>query len=248
MKRLFVLFLAVVLCICLFGCSNAEQSGPTTSSDVVSITETIDKEGPIKEESSSDSDSSTSASDNSSPSNSIPNETDKNSSTSSLNENNNKPETPTTTSKDEKPSSKPETTDKKEDKNNNSTTTPPQTESSKPFEYEKFCHSVGVYESKNIEKKEGSEDYYAYLSVYSTKNDSEQIASFKKEFEEIFGFEPTDTINCIELGTFMVSGLDKATKVYQLTVHDDTYPLITDEFYVVKKKICADGSAWVDKV
>lgn len=245
MKRLFVLFLAVVLCICLFGCSNAEQSGPTTSSDVVSITEKIDKEEPMKEESSSDSDSSTSASDNSSPSNSIPNETDKNSSTSSLNENNNKTETPTTTSKVEKPSSKPETTDKKEDKNNNSTTTPPQTEPSKPLEYEEFSSSIGVYEFKNIGKKEGSEDYYAYLSVYSTKNDDEQISSFKKEFKETFGFEPTDTINIKELGTYMVSGFDKPTKVYQLTVYDDTYPLITDEFYVVKKKICADGSAWV---
>ncbi len=244
MKKLFVLFLAVALCLCLFGCSNTEQPGPTISSDVVSITETIKNEEPVKDESSSDSDSSPSISDDSSPSNSIPNKTDETSSTTSNNENKNKTET-TTTSKVDKPSSKPETTDKKEDSSNHSTTIPSQNESSKPLEYEKFSNSIGVYEFKNIEKKEGSEDYYAYLSVFSTKNDSEQIASFKKEFEEIFGFEPTDTINCIELGTFMVSGLDKPTKVYQLSVYDDTYPLITDEFYVVKKKICADGSAWV---
>jgi len=244
MKKLFVLFLAVALCLCLFGCSNTEQPGPTISSDVVSITETIKNEEPVKDESSSDSDSSPSISDDSSPSNSIPNKTDETSSTTSNNENKNKTET-TTTSKVEKPSSKPETTDKKEDCSNNSTTTPPQTEPTKPLEYEEFNSSIGLYEFKNIEKKEGSEDYYAYLSVYSTKNDSEQISSFKKEFKETFGFEPTSTINCKELGIFIVSGFDQPTKVYQLTVHDDTYPLITDEFYVVKKKICADGSAWV---
>lgn len=245
MKKLLVSILAVVLCLCLFGCSTTEQPGPTASSDVVSITETIESEEPVKDESSSGSDSSPSISDDSSPSNSIPNESDETSSTTSNNENKNQTETPPSTNKVEKPSSKPETTDKKEDSSNNSTTTPPQTEPVKPLEYEEFSSSIGVYEFKNIEKKEGSEDYYAYLSVYSTKNDSEQIASFKKEFKEIFGFEPADTINCKELGTYMVSGFDEPTKVYQLSVHDDTYPLITDEFYVVKKKICADGSAWV---
>ena len=245
MKKLLVSILAVVLCLCLFGCSTTEQPGPTTSSDVVSITETIETEEPVKDESSSDSDSSPSISDDSSPSNSIPNGTDKTSSTTSHTENKNKTETPTSTSKVEKPSSKPETTDKKEANSNNSTTTPPQTEPAKPLEYEKFGYSIGVYESKNIEKKEGSEDYYAYLSVYSTKKDSDQYSSFKNKFSDIFGYEPVDTIECKELGTFVVTGFDKPTKVYQLTVYDDTYPLITDEFYVVKKKICADGSAWV---
>ena len=42
----------------------------------------------------------------------------------------------------------------------------------------------------------------------------------------------------------MVDGYEGAQKIYQYTIEDSTYPLITDEFYVVKKKICADGSGW----
>lgn len=243
MKKLFAMFLAIVLSLCLFGCSVDEQPEETTSSDIVYSSETIEKEQHKTDDLITESTSNTSISDNISPSNPIPSETDKSFDTTSHNEN--KTETPSTTSKVEKPSSKPDANDKMEDNSNSSTTTTPQTESTKPLEYEKFSYSIGVYEHKNIEKEEGSEDYYAYLSVYSTNNNSEQLSSFKKEFKGNFGYDPTDTINCKEIGTFMVTGFDKPTKVYQLTIYDDTYPLITDDFYVVKKKICADGSAWV---
>ena len=37
----------------------------------------------------------------------------------------------------------------------------------------------------------------------------------------------------------------KVCDVYRYEIKDSTYPLLTDDFYVITRKICVDGSPWV---
>ncbi len=107
-----------------------------------------------------------------------------------------------------------------------------------------FTKSVYVYEHKNVETATGSDDYFAWLSVYCINDNTFNESDFKNEFQSIFGYMPTAEIQNKYVGEFIVDGYVGAQKIYQYTIEDSTYPLITDEFYVVKKKICADGSGW----
>ncbi len=107
-----------------------------------------------------------------------------------------------------------------------------------------FTKSVNVYEHKNIETATGSDDYYAWLSVYCINDNASNKNDFQNEFKNIFGYVPTAKVQSKYIGEFLVNGYEGVQKIYQYTIEDSTYPLITDEFYVVKKKICADGSGW----
>lgn len=107
-----------------------------------------------------------------------------------------------------------------------------------------FTKSVNVYEHKNIETATGSDDYYAWLSVYCINDNASNNNDFQNEFKNIFGYVPTAKVQSKYIGEFLVDGYEGVQKIYQYTIEDSTYPLIIDEFYVVKKKICADGSGW----
>lgn len=107
-----------------------------------------------------------------------------------------------------------------------------------------FTKSVYVYEHKNIETAAGSDDYFAWLSVYCIDDNTSNKSDFQNEFKSVFGYMPTAKIQSKYIGEFMVDGYEGVQKIYQYSIEDSTYPLITDEFYVVKKKICTDGSGW----
>jgi len=107
-----------------------------------------------------------------------------------------------------------------------------------------FTKSVNVYDHKNVETVKGSNNYFAWLSVYCISDNASNKNDFQNEFKSIFGYEPTAKIQSKYIGEFLVDGYEGVQKIYQYTIEDSTYPLITDEFYVVKKKICADGSGW----
>lgn len=108
----------------------------------------------------------------------------------------------------------------------------------------KFSEPINEYEYKNIETAAGSNKYFAWMSVYCINNNSTNKTNFKNYFNSMFGFMPTADIQIKYIGEFLVDGYTDSQKIYQYTIEDNTYPLITDEFYVAKKKICADGSGW----
>lgn len=107
-----------------------------------------------------------------------------------------------------------------------------------------FTKAVNVYDHKNVETTPGSDNYVAFMSVYCVNDNTDNRTGFENKFKIAFGFMPTAKIKSSYIGEFLVNGYEGPQKVYQYTVEDKTYPLITDEFYVVKKKICADGSGW----
>lgn len=139
--------------------------------------------------------------------------------------------------------------------NPNTSKVPEKTESSiteskpikepEPPQYETFTYTIGDYTIENVEKEKGSDEYYAYLSSYTLDNSETYRKNFITKFKSSFGYKPNAKLVCTTIGIFKVKGYEDPQVVYQISVSDDTYPLITDEFYVLKKKICADGSAWV---
>lgn len=108
----------------------------------------------------------------------------------------------------------------------------------------KFTKSINLYEHKNVETKAGSDEYIAWMSVYCIDDDAANITEFQNKFESVFGFMPTAKIQRKYIGEFLIDGYNGVQKIYQYTIEDSTYDLITDEFYVIKKKICTDGSGW----
>lgn len=142
---------------------------------------------------------------------------------------------------------KPEVTQSKENNESDTITSSPTdniTTSAPTVTIPTFTKTVYVYEHKNIETATGSDDYYAWLSVYCIDDNTSNKNDFQNEFKSVFGYMPTAKIQSKYIGEFLVDGYEGVQKIYQYTIEDSTYPLITDEFYVVKKKICADGSGW----
>lgn len=142
---------------------------------------------------------------------------------------------------------KTEVTQSKEDtksETNTSSSTDNTTTSVPTVTIPTFTKTVYAYEHKNIETAAGSDDYFAWLSVYCIDDNTSNKNDFQNEFKSVFGYMPTAKIQIKYIGEFLVDGYEGVQKIYQYTIEDSTYPLITDEFYVVKKKICADGSGW----
>ncbi len=113
--------------------------------------------------------------------------------------------------------------------------------------YDKFEKSIGVYESKNLPSES---DYYedrcpTWIEVYSVGQNVDMEAEIKEKFKAAFGYDANEKVNCSYVGEYLVDGYDVAQQVYQYTIKDLTYPLLQDEFYVIKKKLCTDGSPWV---
>ena len=110
--------------------------------------------------------------------------------------------------------------------------------------YEVFNEELNVYEHKNLDSVGYSEyDCAAWLSVYKTDNTSQE--EFKCKFEECFGFQPTYEIKCESLGKFIIDGYAEPQEIFHYYIEDYTYPLLKQDFYVIERKICTDGSPWV---
>ncbi len=115
---------------------------------------------------------------------------------------------------------------------------------SKTYSY--FEKEIGVYETKNLPpENEYSDIRDAWISVYSVSRSADIEEEIKSRFEDYFGYSPIESVKCTYVGKYIVNGYTDAQQVYQYTIKDGTYPLIEDEFYVVTRKICADGSPWV---
>lgn len=123
---------------------------------------------------------------------------------------------------------------------NSSTTTTSQT-------YETFTEEIGVYTTKNLpsENPYSEFDCPAWIGVYSVGKSDAVSNQIKVKFREAFGFDATAEVACTYIGKYNVAGYSMAQDIYQYTIKDLTYSLLVDEFYVIKKKICDDGSPWV---
>ena len=113
--------------------------------------------------------------------------------------------------------------------------------------YNRFEKSIGVYESKNLPSES---DYYeercpAWIEVYSVGKNVDIEVEIKEKFKAAFGYDANEKVNCSYVGEYFVDGYDSAQQIYQYRIKDLTYPLLQDEFYVIKKKLCTDGSPWV---
>ena len=237
MKKIITFLVVVCFCLSLAACSNNNNiGGPSSSGTAQSVIDTDETETASNNEGASsktESDITESKPFNTSTNNAT-DTTKPNSSTTTAATQNNKSSgiTKPNTSKD------PEKTELSTTESN------PIKEPEAP-QYETFAHAIGDYIIQNVEKEKGSDGYYAYLSSYTLDNSETYRKNFIAKFESLFGYKPNAKLVCTTIGTFKVKGYKDPKVVYQISVSDDTYPLITDEFYVVKKKICADGSAWV---
>ena len=151
---------------------------------------------------------------------------------------------PTTNSSNPSAPSVPSTTKPSNPKPSTPTTQPSAPNYEYDYGYEKWTKPLEVYEHDNVEVSKNW-DKYAYISVYTTEYSKAKETQLKNEFKKAFGFMPTGTIEWDYMGVYMVDGYDQPQVIYQCCIYDCTYPLLEDEFYNVKKQICADGSPWV---
>lgn len=236
MKKIIAFLVVLCLCVSLVACSSDNNS----SSSVVGTTQSTDN---TKTTETHSADETPSTVPESKPAESKPSEpsvyTGQESTSSSSTATNNSAESNTTSDK------ATSSTVKEPDNIESTTTTTKPIEEPKTPQYETFAHTIGNFTIQNIEKQKGSDDYYAHLSSYTLDKSEDYRRDFVAKFTATFGYEPTAEIVCKTLGTYYIEGSKEPKEVYEFSVNDDTFPLITDEFYVVKKKICADGSAWV---
>ncbi|MGN0492246.1 MAG: hypothetical protein ACI4F7_01250 [Acutalibacteraceae bacterium] len=113
--------------------------------------------------------------------------------------------------------------------------------------YSKFDKQIGVYETKNLPSVSS---YYddrcpAWIGVYSIGKSEIIEKEIIEKFNVSFGYYANESVACSYVGRYTVDGYDEPKEIYQYTIQDLTYPLLDDEFYVITKKICDDGSAWV---
>ena len=235
MKKIIAFLVVLCLCVSLVACSSDNSS----SSSVIGTTQSTDSAKTTETHSDDETPSTVPESE---PVESKPSEpsvsTNQESSTSSTTAPNTV-ESNTTSDKATTP------TTKEPEKTESTTTTSKPIKEPEPPKYETFAHTIGIYTIQNLEKQKGSDDYYAHLSSYTLDKSETYRKEFIAKFASAFGYEPTAEIVCKTLGTYHIDGLKEPMEVYEFYINDDTYPLITDEFYLVKKKICADGSAWV---
>lgn len=130
------------------------------------------------------------------------------------------------------------------EKNNTPSTSNTQTSSKPSSNKPRFTEPVYKYEYDNIKESTPYGNYYAWMRVYCVNDNTTNRANFKNEFKRIFGYEPTAEIQIEFVGEYLVDDYVYLQRVYEYSIKDSTYPLITDEFYVIKKKICSDGSGW----
>lgn len=149
-----------------------------------------------------------------------------------------------TESKEELPEEESDERKEVEEENIPPSTSNTQTSSKPSYSIPEFTEKVYEYEYENIKSDGPFNSYYAWMSVYCVGDTDANKENFKIKFKETFGFEPTAVIKVKNVGKYLVDGYQGAKWIYQYTIKDSTYPLITDEFYVVKKKLCSDGSAW----
>lgn len=249
LKRLMVLFLVIAIVYSFAGCASDIDgtSVPTTDVSITTTTTNEDSESIV-----SDDEAVTTATSTEETSTVVESITETTSETPARAQTPEKTENVSTTETTEpkKNDSTPSITDSKETntkpskEKDDSKQTPSAPATTPTVTTPKFDKHLNVYEHKNIETTPGSDNYVAYMSVYCVSDNADNKAKFENEFKEAFGFLPTAKIKSTYIGEFLVEGYEGAQKVFQYSIEDRTYPLITDEFYVVKKKICADGSGW----
>lgn len=113
--------------------------------------------------------------------------------------------------------------------------------------YSKFDKKIGVYETKNLPSVSSYYDNKcpAWIGVYSVGKNVKTENEIKEKFNAAFGYYANESVVCTYVGKYIIDGYNEAQEIYQYTIQDVTYLLLQDEFYVIKKKICDDGSAWV---
>lgn len=87
--------------------------------------------------------------------------------------------------------------------------------------------------------------YAAYITAAYIGDSEENEAHIKTEFARIFGYEAVEEVSKTLIGTFLIEGNETPQQIYTYEILDKTYPLLVDDFYVITKKICSDGSAWI---
>ncbi|MGN0467275.1 MAG: fibronectin type III domain-containing protein [Acutalibacteraceae bacterium] len=113
--------------------------------------------------------------------------------------------------------------------------------------YEKFEQKIGVYETKNLPSVS---TYYeqecpAWIGVYTIGKNQDVENEIKKQFKKAFGYDAQEKVKCSLIGEYLVDGYNGPQSIYQYTITDLTYDLVLDDFYVINRKICDDGSPWV---
>lgn len=242
MKRLSAFILALTL-LTLVGCNKANNTSSEidiASSEIVSLTdETSLTENTtneiIEEENSSDEKSFETSSKQSSG----------NSYTYSPNSTSSKTESASTSIETSTIESSVSNTETKTESETSSTESS-KTESTQKV-YETFTSPIGIYETKNLPSVS---TYYddrcpAWIGVYSIGKNANIENQIKTEFQNSFGYAANEKVEIEFVGEFIVDGYATPQDIYQYTITDLTYPLLLDDFYVIKKQVCDDGSAWV---
>lgn len=259
MKKLLTFVLSLTL-LTLIGCNNTDSIISDNQSDAVYIVETITSEivSSADESSSTETSSDEASSDESSSKETnaeiSSEQSSNNSSVSSQTSTPSRTEPispPTTSNEVENNSSNHTTSDNKTESESNNQNTESENENTSTNQETiictKFESSIGVYETKNLPSVS---TYYdnkcpAWIGVYSIGKNSAIETEIKTKFADNFGYAAKESVICEHIGTYLVDCHATPQDIYQYTITDLTYPLLLDDFYVIKKKICADGSAWV---
>lgn len=113
--------------------------------------------------------------------------------------------------------------------------------------YTRFDSAIDVYETKNLPN---ISTYYdnrcpAWIGIYSIGKNIAIETEIKTKFTARFGYEAKESVVCKLVGKYLVDGYTTPQDIYEYSITDLTYPLLLDEFYVINKQICEDGSGWV---
>ncbi len=119
---------------------------------------------------------------------------------------------------------------------------PPTTDIVSPS-YKTFDKEIGNYVHDDV-YSEFYNNYKAWMQVYLMGETEQNLTNFKNEFKKVYGFIPEFEIEVSFIGTYIVEGYDEPCHIYNYEIYDYTYPLLTDEFHTVYRKVCDDGSPW----
>lgn len=109
--------------------------------------------------------------------------------------------------------------------------------------YKEFTGTIGEYTHKNVYLPDSPYEYSADMSVNLIGKTDKNIVAFKEKFASVYGYEPKNKVKCTLLGRYYVNG--SLEDVYRYEISDTRYPLLVEDYYVPRRQVCSDGSAWV---